>query len=255
MPFTIWDFFPASFNCPHSINRLGRMGDGGRWFCGIEKLTDLPRDREARPEAPASPEVVKIRQLTTGHAREPGPDSQPGCIVYSLGGIRNESSFEAQLLQRTPHCEIWGYDEHERSNITDELVGLSLAHGDEEEDEEGTRGRGRVHFARAGVAAKSNAGTPVPLVSIQDLMAANGHDHIDVLKVDVEPGREFQALGSVVAHFRDRGRHVPVAQLLVTVHLVPELDGVDDLVGWWERLEEAGFRPVWMEHKFLPVTT
>lgn len=36
------DFFPASFNCPHEIERLGAMGDGGKWVCGISRLATKP---------------------------------------------------------------------------------------------------------------------------------------------------------------------------------------------------------------------
>lgn len=31
-PFTVWDFFPPAFNCPHEMERVGRLGDGGKWF-------------------------------------------------------------------------------------------------------------------------------------------------------------------------------------------------------------------------------
>lgn len=236
MPFTIWDFFPASFNCPHSINRLGRMGDGGKWFCGVEKLNDLPRDREARPEAPSSPEVGKVRELTTGNA-DRAPGTQPGCIIYSFG-IQNESSFEEQLLERTPHCEIWGYD------YSVDGFGPQLR---------ASEAQGRAHFTRAGIAGRSNATGSPPFLSVQDLMAANGHDHVDVLKMDIE-GFEFEAMDSVVAHFRDQGREVPIAQFLVEIHLTPNMLRVDDFVAWWENLEAAGFRPVWTEPNLLVTT-
>ena len=30
------DFFPPTFNCPHRVDRIGVIGDGGKWVCGIE---------------------------------------------------------------------------------------------------------------------------------------------------------------------------------------------------------------------------
>ncbi|KAJ7175784.1 methyltransferase domain-containing protein [Mycena filopes] len=72
--YTVWDFFPAAYNCPHEIQRLGALGDGGKWVCGISRV-----------------------------------ETKPNCIVYSFG-INYESSFEAEILANTDECEIWGYD-------------------------------------------------------------------------------------------------------------------------------------------------
>ncbi|KAG8715778.1 hypothetical protein FRC11_000073, partial [Ceratobasidium sp. 423] len=71
--YTLWDFFPASFNCPHETSRLGVMGDGGKWVCGLSKLIN-----------------------------------KPNCVVYSAG-INVESSFEADIIRRTK-CEVFGFD-------------------------------------------------------------------------------------------------------------------------------------------------
>lgn len=73
--YTVWDYFPASYNCPHDIQRLGALGDGGKWVCGIARVREKKED----------------------------------CVVYSFG-INYESSFEAEILRQAPNCEIWGYD-------------------------------------------------------------------------------------------------------------------------------------------------
>ncbi|KAG7121618.1 hypothetical protein HYQ45_014452 [Verticillium longisporum] len=75
-PYTIWDFTPASYGCPHEIERVGRMGDGGKWVCGMSRYVDFPADRQ--------------------------------CIIYSFG-VRDESSFENEMLSRT-NCTVWAYD-------------------------------------------------------------------------------------------------------------------------------------------------
>lgn len=36
------DFFPPVFNCPHTVERLGALGDGGKWVCGLERLAEKP---------------------------------------------------------------------------------------------------------------------------------------------------------------------------------------------------------------------
>jgi len=72
--YTLWDFFRATFRCPHKVRRVGALGDGGKWVCGLEQIAQ-----------------------------------QPSCVIYSVG-INGESSFEAELLKSAPHCELWGYD-------------------------------------------------------------------------------------------------------------------------------------------------
>lgn len=32
------DFFLPSFQCPHRVERIGTMGDGGKWVCGIDRI-------------------------------------------------------------------------------------------------------------------------------------------------------------------------------------------------------------------------
>merc|ERR1712098_732107 len=101
-------------------------------------------------------------------------NSRP-CILYSFG-VQNESSFEQEMLQRT-NCEIWGYDYSVRSfgpAITNEH-----AH--------------RTHFLKAGIAGKTDKAKTPPFYSIQDLMQMNGHNYIDILKIDVEFA-EFAAM-------------------------------------------------------------
>ena len=36
------DFFPPIFNCPHELDRLGALGDGGKWICGVSRIQDKP---------------------------------------------------------------------------------------------------------------------------------------------------------------------------------------------------------------------
>jgi methyltransferase family protein len=51
---------PASYSCPWHMERVGRMGDGGKWVCGMQRYEEFPVERE--------------------------------CVVYSFG-VRDESSF------------------------------------------------------------------------------------------------------------------------------------------------------------------
>lgn len=92
--YTLWNYFPAAFQCPHRIRRIGTLGDGGKWICGLERIT-----------------------------------AKKDCVIYSVGelrylanscftssklsiftGINGESSFEASLLENVPGCQVYGYD-------------------------------------------------------------------------------------------------------------------------------------------------
>jgi hypothetical protein len=61
-----------SFDCPYSVERMGRVGDGGKWVCGLELFQNHP------------------------------------CIVYSFG-VSGDSSFEAEVVQRTNRL-IFAFD-------------------------------------------------------------------------------------------------------------------------------------------------
>ncbi|KAI9437659.1 methyltransferase domain-containing protein [Lactarius indigo] len=93
--YTLWDFFIPAFQCPHRVQRIGTLGDGGKWVCGLDRVA-----------------------------------KQDKCVIYSFG-INDESSFESTLLKRAPGCEVWGYDYSVNSwgpEITGDLALRDRAH-------------------------------------------------------------------------------------------------------------------------------
>lgn len=32
------DFFIPAFQCPHRVERVGTLGDGGKWVCGLDRV-------------------------------------------------------------------------------------------------------------------------------------------------------------------------------------------------------------------------
>lgn len=70
----LWDFFLPSFDCQHYVERIGRMGDGGKWICGMDVIAE-----------------------------------KASSVIYSFG-VNDDSSFEAALLERAPRAQVYGYD-------------------------------------------------------------------------------------------------------------------------------------------------
>ncbi|KDQ49958.1 hypothetical protein JAAARDRAFT_42446 [Jaapia argillacea MUCL 33604] len=192
--YTVWDFFPPSFNCPHEVERIGAMGDGGKWICGLSRLTD-----------------------------------KPDCIIYSIG-VNYESSFEAEVLERTKHCQIWGYD------FTTESFGPQIPR----------LLRSRAHFKPWGLGTKDahGSGDVQKMYTLESLMKMNGHTHIDILKVDMESG-EFDTLTAIVKPYLTSELPLPFGQLQLEIHLWGK--SFAEFKQWWEMLEEAGLRPFFTE--------
>jgi hypothetical protein len=68
-----WDFYAPDYNCPLLKERVGRIGDGGKWVCGMRLLSEARR-----------------------------------CLVYSLGS-QGDTTFEDEFLSRTL-CEVHTFD-------------------------------------------------------------------------------------------------------------------------------------------------
>ncbi|GJE90227.1 hypothetical protein PsYK624_063550 [Phanerochaete sordida] len=209
--YTLWDFFIPSFRCPHTTERVGTLGDGGKWVCGL--------DRVARQRKP--------------------------CTIYSFG-INGESSFEAALLEAAPHCQVWGYDFSVKS-FGPEIANVS--HLD-----------ARAHFFPYALGGDDAPHAHPPTFTLQTLMQRNGHDFIDILKVDIESA-EFDSLDAFVDAFipapEYAARHphapandapvLPVGQLQLEIHAWGDNGAFKHFRKWWERLENAGLRPFWTE--------
>ncbi|KAG7085881.1 hypothetical protein E1B28_003415 [Marasmius oreades] len=192
--YTVWDFFPAAYNCPHDIQRLGALGDGGKWVCGITRI-----------------------------------ENKQDCVVYSFG-INHESSFEAEILANTNHCEIWGYD------FTVHSFGPQITKSQEH----------RTHFYpyKLGGSNKPAVGDEPAMFTLSSLMKTNGHSHIDILKVDIESW-EFETLTTLIKSYTSAGLPLPFGQLQLEIHAWNK--SFEEFLSWWEMLEDAGLRPFWTE--------
>ncbi|KAF1950293.1 hypothetical protein CC80DRAFT_243483 [Byssothecium circinans] len=214
----LWDFFPASWTCPHDMQRIGRLGDGGKWVCGMSVYESFP--------APAS------------WSREIPAGGQEGVVIYSFG-INGDSSFEAEMLERIPSARIWGYDFSVYGWGPQILTKHSL--------------NPRTFFQKVGIGRTDEPKSNPPLYTLQSLMKANNHTYIDILKIDVE-GSEFASLEAVMDHFSQESKTLPIGQVMIEIHANRKSISFPNFRRWWERLEGMGMRATWVELNLLRVT-
>ncbi|KAG0040726.1 hypothetical protein BGZ82_010544 [Podila clonocystis] len=192
-----WWYFPASFVCPHDIQRVGPLADGGKWICGMSLYEEKPRSK---------------------------------CVLYSFG-VNYETRFEGEMLDRTD-CEIWAYD-------------ASVVRMGPETD-----GRPHVQFKPYFIGRTDhvdNAGKTWK--TLRTLMKENGHDWIDILKVDIE-GSEYDTFAAIMDDFPDV---LPFSQLQLELHVDTNHVTFPNFLNFWERLEDKGVYPWWTEINLNPV--
>lgn len=181
-----------------------------------------------------------------------------------MAGINGESSFEANLLERAPGCQVWGYDfsvQSVREAFQKDMTcsGLIFAQfGPEIEDVPDLKRRSHFKpYALGGVNAHGPDDSP-PYYTLATLMKQNNHEFIDILKIDIE-GAEFEALDALIdayphasnpssSHSEHAGGGLPFGQLQLEIHARDNAwTEFPKFLLWWEKLEKAGLRPVWTE--------
>ncbi|KAM3068295.1 hypothetical protein ACMFMG_009435 [Clarireedia jacksonii] len=216
-PYTLWDFFPATYTCPHDIQRIGRLGDGGKWVCGMSLY-----ESKAATSAPTP-------------ALNDEKDSNE-VIIYSFG-VNGESTFEDEMLSRIPTAQIYAYD-YSVDSFGPQLSPASAS---------------RAHFSKVGLGATDNKMRSPPFYTLQTLMELNNHTYMDILKIDIE-GSEYTALDSFMDAWEREGI-LPIGQVMIELHLVDDENvHFERFLTWWERLETFGMRPTWFETNLLAVT-
>ncbi|KFH71708.1 hypothetical protein MVEG_02003 [Podila verticillata NRRL 6337] len=191
-----WLYFPAAFNCPHEIQRVGPINDGGKWVCGLSLYEERPRAK---------------------------------CVLYSFG-ISFQTSFEREMLERTD-CEIFAYD-------------ASISNMGPDFDN-----HPRVTFKRYFVGRENKVDADgITWRTLHSLLQENGHDWIDILKVDIE-GSEYPAFTALMDDYHET---LPFGQLQMEIHTNETYVTFGDFLEFWERLEARGVYPWWSEPNLIP---
>lgn len=105
------------------------------------------------------------------------------------------------MLERT-NCEIFGYD-------------FSVVEFGPEVSRH-SKWNSRAHFFPYMLTGQDDHTASPPKWTLQGLMKANGHDFVDILKVDIE-GSEFAVIDSMLEHYK--GRPLPFGQMQLEIHL------------------------------------
>ncbi|KAG0206001.1 hypothetical protein BGX28_002503 [Mortierella sp. GBA30] len=192
-----WWYFPASFNCPHEIQRVGPLSDGGKWICGMSLYEERPRAK---------------------------------CVLYSFG-VNRETRFEGEMLDRTD-CTIYAYD----ASVSE--MGPEC------------QNRPNIYFKPYFIGKEDKVDeNGVTWRTLKTLMKENGHDWIDILKVDIE-GSEFPTFDAIMDDFGDV---LPFSQLQIEFHVREDFISFPNFLKWWERLESKGVYPWWTELNLNPI--
>ncbi len=177
--------------------RVGTWGDGGKWLCDPERL----------------------RAQT---------------VVYSFG-VGGEISFDLEMAGLFG-AEVFMFDPTP-----------SLSRRYQPFKTGATQGRGHVFFHALGLGPLSSEpgkewsltleGQPCPVHSLAQIAKTIGHDHVDILKLDIEGG-EFAALQHMLA--ANSLARLRVQQILVEFHVMSD-QAFGDFVGIVKRLGEQGY--------------
>jgi hypothetical protein len=154
-----------SYNCPWEIERVGKMGDGGKWMCGMSRY-----EKNHKPciiysfgTSTNSPSASTIKLTNFPNRRPERVEFRYFASIPTLQTSTTKANPrpEQEMLERT-NCEIYGYDfsvDSFGSQITPEF-------------------RARTHFLKAGVASSTDKNRSPPFYTIQDLMEMNHHEYM-----------------------------------------------------------------------------
>lgn len=176
-----WDLYEPLYNCRNRI-RLGRVGDGGKWVCNLDRL------------------ISRIAP----------------CVVYSFGS-NGEVSFEEDVIAESGgKCAVHVFDPVLQSVRSHNR----LFNGPTALDLSATLDYPGFSWHTTGLGAREEQLSThrfgkMSVERLSTTMARLGHSFVDILKVDIE-GHEWEAFLSDI--FASEGP-LPFGQLLIEVHV------------------------------------
>ncbi|KAF7334936.1 Methyltranfer-dom domain-containing protein [Mycena venus] len=239
--YTLWDLYGPAFSCPFPVYRVGTMGDGGKWVCGLERATH-----------------------------------HPNCVIYSMG-VERQSSFEQEVLRQSKDCQVYGFDFSVSqwgpelladTEVNDRAHFFPYKIGAVDNHEVTPK-----QYSLQGIMKELGH----DFIDIWKVCAPPCPIHPPI---DIE-GSEFAALSAVIESFKgkplpfgqmqieihlnfgpdyvktigafDKVRLVGFFLFLFQIQSLSELTTRINPSQWWTMLEDAGLRPFWTELNLLDV--
>lgn len=170
---------------------------------------------------------------------------KPDCVVYSFGEYEPDSSesFELELLDRTEHCEVFVYAPSAFRLYFPGPTKYALMNSTQFDD--------RVHFLPYALSTKGKE-TSAPILpdstwfgakTLESLMEMNGHKHVDIVVVhSSQLMKAFEMFPPLQSSGKEERTPVPpYGQLVIDVY--PWGKSFEEVLEWFEGMEEAGLRP------------
>ncbi|MGC4122184.1 MAG: FkbM family methyltransferase [Myxococcales bacterium] len=191
--------FDAVGNCA-TEERLGAVTDGGKWVCDAYKLA-----------------------------------AKKDCVVYGFGA-GNDISFEEAMAGLG--CEVHVFDPNPKSVARFAELAKGKKIGGGSVTYHGV-GLGPVSREAGQAMALEIGGQKVEVRTLDDVLKSLGHEHLDLLKVDIE-GSEWAFFADLFK--KDLLARLGVKVLLAELHLGPKWGAEPkDLIDLVDRLASKGF--------------
>lgn len=220
--YVVWDFFNPAYTCPWDIERIGHLGDGGKWVCGLSKyieFSEMAEQRQQQQQQPPPP--PRTKDLSKKADQDDGElddgEHAANLVVYSFG-VNDDSSFEEVMLAET-NAEVVAVDytvnsvcpfflfppfplpPHSSSptsihpSIQHRAPPTQLTHLNQFGKELLPSHRNRSTFLKVGLGdADEPHHREAPFYTLSTIMRKRKHAYIDYLKIDIE-GAEWASLG------------------------------------------------------------
>lgn len=139
-------------------------------------------------------------------------------IVYSFG-IGEDISFDLELI-KSLGCDVHAFDPTPRSMewlkrqvLPEKFHSYSygLAGFDGKASFEPPANADHVSFSLTGASSSNDSSQKFPVRRLQSIMETLGHDHLDILKMDIE-GAEYDAIDDIIQS------DLEISQILVEFH-------------------------------------